>query len=70
MEYDSTIHKRNVPGLSQTEMIMITMLADLINYRVEHKTADIKLNMLDFEFHVRQETELLVRALDKLMDGE
>ena len=70
MEYDDRIHKRHVSGLSQTEMILIAQLADLINYRVEDKTADVKLTMLDFELHVRQEVEILVQALDKLMDGE
>jgi len=69
MEYNDRIHKRHVPGLSKTEMILIAKVADLINYRVEHKTADVKLTMLDFELHVLRETELLVQILDKLMDA-
>ena len=69
MEYDDRIHKRHVPGLSKTEMILIAKVADLINYRVEHKTADVKLTMLDFELHVIREAELLVQILDKLMDA-
>jgi hypothetical protein len=51
-------------------MILIAKVADLINYRVESKTADVKLTMLDFELHVLREVEILVQALDKLMDGE
>ena len=69
MEHNDRIHKRHVPGLSKTEMILIAKVADLINYRVEHKTADVKLTMSDFELHVLRETELLVQILDKLMDA-
>lgn len=66
---DNNVHQRHVPGLAKSEMIVLARLTDLIVYRVEHKTADIKLNMIDFELCVRKEAELLVQILDKLMDA-
>ena len=61
-------HSRNVSGLSGTELIVLHKLADLIAYRVEHKTADVRLDVNQFEMYVREETEILIQALDNLMD--
>ena len=41
----------------------------MIAYRVESRTADEAISMLDFEIHVREEVKLLVTVLDNLMDG-
>ena len=66
MFYDS-IPRGN--GLTQAENIIISQLADMIAYRVESRTADEAISMLDFELHVREEVKLLVSVLDNLMDG-
>ena len=66
MFYDS---KPRVKGFTQTENILISELADMIAYRIESRTADEAISMLDFEIHVREEVNLLVRVLDNLMDG-
>jgi hypothetical protein len=61
-------HSRHVSGLSGTELIVLHKLADLIAYRVEHKTADVRMNVNQFEMYVREETEILIQVLDGLMD--
>jgi hypothetical protein len=66
MFYDS---KPRVNGFTQTENILISELADMIAYRIESRTADEAISMLDFEIHVREEVNLLVQVLDNLMDG-
>ena len=66
MFYDST-PKSN--GFTQAENILISELADMIAYRVESRTADEAISLLDFEIHVREEVKLLVTVLDNLMDG-
>jgi hypothetical protein len=66
MFYDS---KPGANGFTQTENILISELAGMIAYRIESRTADEAISMLDFEIHVREEVNLLVQVLDNLMDG-
>jgi DNA replication protein DnaD len=62
--------KRHADGLSFTELLLIEQLADLIDFRVESKNADVKLSEYALQEEVKKEVELMVQAIDNLMDSD